>query len=118
MGLPVDVKWLNLIFENKKVIANALAEACNQHYGTRFYARNSVNNTYSFRHTGLEAYLDNLPFPIEWDYTDSGAARWIYPARVLAVLHGHWAQSTAARERLPSESAALDAFRVITHGVS
>src|SRR5215213_9930765 len=75
MGLPVDVKWLNLIFENKKVIANALAEACNQHYGTRFYARNSVNNTYSFRHTGLEAYLDNLPFPIEWDYTESGTRR-------------------------------------------
>jgi len=47
IGLPVDVDWLNRIFENKKVIGGALAEGCNQHYGASIYRVDRVTSTYT-----------------------------------------------------------------------
>ena len=74
-GLPVDVDWIRVIFENKNAIANALAEQCNSHYGEAIYRPDRLRNRYAFSHRGLEECLDRLPYPIQWELTASGSHR-------------------------------------------
>ncbi|MER2198543.1 DNA polymerase, partial [Methylobacterium brachiatum] len=74
-GLPVDVAWIRMIFENKTAISNALAAQCNSHYGEAIYRFDRLRSRYAFSHSGLKACLDRLPYPIEWELTAAGSRR-------------------------------------------
>lgn len=73
-GFPIDVDWLNRIYDNHKAIRRFIAEDCNREYGGKVFRHVKRTDEYAFHHAGLESYLEALPPELTWgwDRTPSG----------------------------------------------
>ena len=74
-GFPIDVGFLDQIYDNLPLIRSRLAEECNERYGGKVFVYDKMKDRYVFKEANLALYVDDLRdkgLVIDWQKTASG----------------------------------------------